>query len=78
MSQSEFPINLEMNSGWSMITETEKINRYQKITPYMYKYIMLRFNFLLCFNLFQPSLINYLKMEGESGASNLVQLIGVM
>ena len=23
MSQSEFPINLEMNSGWSMITETE-------------------------------------------------------
>ena len=27
MSQSEFPINLEMNSGWSMITEIEKINR---------------------------------------------------
>lgn len=23
MSQREFPINLEMNSGWSMITETE-------------------------------------------------------
>lgn len=27
MSQREFPINLDMNRGWSMITETKKINR---------------------------------------------------
>lgn len=47
MSQSEFPINLEMNSGWSMITETEKINRLVLMSSenYTVHVYMLWFNF---------------------------------
>ena len=65
MSQSEFPINLEMNSGWSMITETE--NQQNNIKK-------LHCTSICCD--FQNSFINQSKMKGESGASNLLELIG--